>query len=388
MDSFNYFQPTEIRYGSGRVNEVGEVVAQYGSRCLLVTVPAEEVFEPLFSRVKQLLSESGIEHEHFDGVVPNPTTDCVTAGADMAKRFGADVILGVGGGSSMDTAKAIAVEASHPGTTWDYLWFRETQPTTDTLPIIAVSTTSGTGSQFTQVAVVTNPQEKNKSAIYNSNAYPRVGIVDPELMVTVPPHVTASTGFDVFTHAFESYLHVNASPYTDLMALEAIRLVAEHLPAAVADGSNMAAREAMAWADSLAGLCIANAGVTLPHGVGMTIGGYCPHVMHGEALAVTYPEFTRFTYPYAVTRFATVGRIFDPQLKDVSDEEAAEAFCVTLDAFLQEIGMWLSFEGLNVTEEEVVLIADHSQVLPDYKNNPRVATRDEILEILQNSYQR
>ena len=388
MDSFNYFQPTEIRYGSGRVNEVGEVVAQYGSRCLLVTVPAEEVFEPLFSRVKQLLSESGIEHEHFDGVVPNPTTDCVTAGADMAKRFGADVILGVGGGSSMDTAKAIAVEASHPGTTWDYLWFRETQPTTDTLPIIAVSTTSGTGSQFTQVAVVTNPQEKNKSAIYNSNAYPRVGIVDPELMVTVPPHVTASTGFDVFTHAFESYLHVNASPYTDLMALEAIRLVAEHLPAAVADGSNMAAREAMAWADSLAGLCIANAGVTLPHGVGMTIGGYCPPVMHGEALAVTYPEFTRFTYPYAVTRFATAGRIFDPQLKDVSDEEAAEAFCVTLDAFLQEIGMWLSFEGLNVTEEEVVLIADHSQVLPDYKNNPRVATRDEILEILQNSYQR
>ncbi len=388
MDSFTYFQPTEIRYGATRLNELGEVVTQYGRRCLLVTVPSEEVFEPLFSRVKQLLSDSGVDCEHFDGVVPNPTTDCVTAGADIAKRFGADVILGVGGGSSMDTAKAIAVEAIHPGTAWDYLWFSETQPTTATLPIIAVTTTSGTGSQFTQVAVVTNPQEKNKSAIYNSNIYPRAGIVDPELMVTVPPHVTASTGFDVFTHAFESYLHVNASPYTDLMALEAIRLVAENLPAAVVDGSNMEAREAMAWADCLAGLCIANAGVTLPHGIGMTIGGFCPHVMHGEALAVTYPEFTRYTYPYALERFAAVGRIFDPQLKNVPSKEAAASFCPILDAFLQEIGMWLSFEGLGVTEEEIVQIADHSQVLPDYQNNPRIATHGEILEILQNSYRR
>jgi alcohol dehydrogenase class IV len=329
-----------------------------------------------------------VAHEHFDGVVPNPTTDCVSAGAEVARAFGADVILGVGGGSSMDTAKAIAVEASHTGTCWDYLWFSETQPTTRTLPIIAVSTTSGTGSQVTQVAVVTNPQEKNKSAIYNSIVYPRLCIVDPELMVTVPPHVTASTGFDVFTHAFESYLHVNASPYTDLMALEAIRLVAENLPTSVSDGSNMAAREKMAWADTLAGLCIANAGVTLPHGIGMTIGGFCPHVMHGEALAVTYPEFTRYTYLYAVERFAAVGRIFDPMLTDASDGEAAEALCPLVDVFLQEIGMWLSFEELKVSLEEIVQIADQSQVLPDYKNNPRVATRDEILEMLKASYRR
>ena len=388
MRSFTYFQPTEIRYGSGRLSELGDAVAQYGKRCLLVTVPTEPVFEPLFGRVKELLAEAGVEYEHFEGVEPNPTTDCVTAGADMAKRFDADVILGVGGGSSMDAAKAIAVEASHPGTAWDYLWFRDTQPSADTLPIIAVSTTSGTGSQFTQVAVLTNPQERNKSAIYNNHVYPRIGIVDPELMVTVPAHVTASTGFDVFTHAFESYLHVNASPYTDLMALEAIRLVAENLPTAVNDGSDMAAREAMAWADCLAGLCIANAGVTLPHGIGMTIGGYCPHVMHGEALAVTYPEFTRFTYEYAVERFATVGRIFAPQLRDVSEEEAAAGLCVALDEFQQEIGMWLSLEGLGVSQEDVLLIADHCQVLPDYKNNPRVATRDEILEILQSSYRR
>ena len=389
MNPFDYFQPTEIRFGRGRLGEVGNVVAQYGRRCLLVTVPVTDALAPLFDRAKGYLEESGVEVEHFTGVIPNPTTDCVTAGANMAKAFKADVILGVGGGSSMDTAKAIAVEASHPGTAWDYLWFRKTQPTEKTLPIIAVSTTSGTGSQFTQVAVMTNPAEKNKSAIFNSRIYPRVGIVDPELMVTVPPHVTASTGFDVFCHAFESYIHNSkASSYTDLMALEAIRLVAKYLPTAVEDGANMEAREAMAWADSLAGLCIANAGVTLPHGIGMTIGGHCPQVMHGEALAVTYPEFTRFTYPYAVERFAAMGRIFDPDLKGKPDQVAAEKSCEALDKFLKKVGMWLSLEGLWVSKEQVVLIADYSQVLPDYKNNPRVATRDEIYEMLMDSYQR
>ena len=388
MRPFTYFQPTEIIYGPGRVEEVGDVIARFGKRCLIVSMPESGTLEALYVRVKTYLRESGVAFEHFDGVVPNPTTDCVSAGADLAKELGADVVLGVGGGSSMDTAKAIAVEATHPGTAWDYLWFRDTPPTEKTLPIIAVTTSSGTGSQITQVAVVTNTAEKTKSAIFNNRIYPKVGIVDPALMVTVPPHVTASTGLDVFCHAFESYLHVNASPYTDLLALEAIRLVAEYLPTAVEDGSNVEAREAMAWADTLAGLCIANAGVTLPHGIGMTIGGYCPHVMHGEALAVTYPQFTRYTYPYAVDKFAAMGRIFNSDLKDEPDEVAAEKSCEVLDDFLKKIGMWLSLEGLGVSEEEVVLITDHSQVLPDYKNNPRVATRDDIYEILTNSYHR
>ena len=388
MRPFTYFQPTEIIYGPGRVKEVGDVIARFGKRCLIVSMPESGVLEALYIRVKTYLRESGVAFEHFDGVVPNPTTDCVSAGADLAKELGADVVLGVGGGSSMDTAKAIAVEATHPGTAWDYLWFRDTPPTEKTLPIIAVTTSSGTGSQITQVAVVTNTAEKTKSAIFNNRIYPKVGIVDPALMVTVPPHVTASTGLDVFCHAFESYLHVNASPYTDLLALEAIRLVAEYLPTAVEDGSNVEAREAMAWADTLAGLCIANAGVTLPHGIGMTIGGYCPHVMHGEALAVTYPQFTRYTYPYAVDKFAAMGRIFNSDLKDEPDEVAAKKSCEVLDDFLKKIGMWLSLEGLGVSEEEVVLITDHSQVLPDYKNNPRVATRDDIYEILTNSYHR
>ena len=388
MKSFNYFQPTEIRFGRGRLSEVGQVVARYGRRCLIVSVKVDRTFAPLFEVVKQSLQEAGVKFGHFEGVIPNPTTDSVTTGASAAKELRADVVLGVGGGSSMDTAKAIAVEATHSGTSWDYLYDRETQPTERTLPIIAVSTTSGTGSQVTGVAVVTNTPLKSKSAISNSIIYPRACIVDPELMRTVPPHITASTGFDVFCHAFESYLSVNASPYTDTLALSAIRLVARWLPLVVADGSNMEAREAMAWADTLAGLCIANAGVTLPHGIGMTIGGQCPQVMHGEALAVTYPEFTRFTYPYAIKQFATLGRILNSTLERESDEVAAKQSCEEVDMLLKRIGMWLSLKGLGATKADIVSVADNSRVLPDYKNNPRIAKRDEIYEMLVRSYDR
>lgn len=387
MKNFNYYQPTEIRFGWGRVKEVGEVAAKYGKRCLLVTVPVFPALEPVFEKVKTSLKNAGVEVAHFDGVIPNPTTDSITAGAKVAKAHNADVVLGVGGGSSMDTAKAIAVEATHKGTCWDYLFFK-TPPTEKTLPIIAVTTTSGTGSQVTQVAVVTNPAEKCKSAIYNPIIYPRVSIVDPELMLTVPEHVTASTGFDVFCHAFESYIHGNTSPYVEMMAKESVRLVAQYLLRVVKNGSDKDARTAMAWADTLAGLCIANAGVTLPHGMGMAIGGMYPHVMHGEALAVTYPDFMRYTWKSAVGQFATMGRIFNSALESQTDELAAEKSCEELDKLLKEIGMWFGLEHFKVPGNELPALGKACLVLPDYKNNPRVATLDDIMELLNKSYRR
>jgi alcohol dehydrogenase class IV len=135
-------------------------------------------------------------------------------------------------------------------------------------------------------------------------------------------------------------------------------------------------------------LCIASAGVTLPHGIGMTIGGYFPQVMHGEALAVVYPQFTRFTYSSAQEQFARVGRILNPRLEDFPIEKAAAETCNEIDQFLHTIGMWLSLEKLGVSWDDVATIADRSLVLPDYKNNPRIASRDEIFELLRASYSR
>jgi len=385
MRNFNYYQPTEIRFGRGRVREIGEVVSLFGKRCLIVTVPVFPEIETVVNKVKDSLVDNGVDIAHFDKVIPNPTTDIVTDGAEIARAHNADVVLGLGGGSSMDTAKAVAVEATHEGTSWDYLFYRDSQPTEKTLPVITITTTSGTGSHVTQVAVVTNPKEKNKSAIYNPIVYPKVSIVDPELMVTIPEHITASTGFDVFAHAFESYINPNGSDYTDLMALEAIRLVADYLPLAVKNGHELIPRTQMAWADTLAGLCIANSGVTLPHGIGMAISGIYPHVMHGEALAVVYPAIMQFSHKNAQQKFAAVGRLLDDHLSQMDDSQAAEVSCDVLEDFINKIGMLTCFEELNIPEEDLRALAEASLVLPDYKNHPRVATLDEVFALLKKS---
>lgn len=285
----------------------------------------------------------------------------------------------------MDSAKAIAVEVTHEGTSWDYLFYK-TQPTEKTLPVIAVSTTSGTGSQVTQVAVVTNTEKRDKSALYNSILYPKVCVVDPELMLTVPEHITASTGFDAFCHAFESMLHPNASPYTDMLALKAIGLIVDTLPDLLNDLSNLEARSKMAFADTLSGLCIANAGVVLPHGVGMAISGMYPHVSHGESLAIIYPAFSRFTYSAAIPQFAAVGRILNPELDKVSTQEAAEKSCEAIDAFVEKIDMKMTLKDVNMPEEEIPELAKQSMVLPDYKANPLVSTKNEMLKLIKQSY--
>jgi alcohol dehydrogenase class IV len=387
MKFFNYFAPTEIVFGCGRVNEVGSLALRFGKKALLVTVPEFPAVAPLYKKVKDRLDEAGIETAHYDQVIPNPTTEVVSEGAKLARQFDARMVIGLGGGSSIDTAKAIAVEATHPGTSWDYLHYTA-GPSEKTLPIIAIGTTAGTGSQTTPCAVITNAAKKDKSAIWHKNIFPRIAIVDPEVTVSMPKSITAQTGFDAFCHNFEAYLSVNTNPLVEALALDAIKIVAEYLPKVLADGSDIEARSKMAWADTVGGLTNASAGVTLPHGLGMQIGGHCPHVTHGQALAAQYPEFTRFTWESAIEKFAATGRIFNSVLNGENEQSAAEKSCGAIDDFLKKIDLWIDLKSLNVTKEDIREIADCGQVLGDYKNNPRVATIPEMYELLMRCYER
>ena len=372
MKDFNYFAPTEIVFGCGVLKEAGAQTARFGKKAIIVTDNRLPGFGDGFKRLCESLEAAGVSYVHFDGVIPNPTTDVVTAGANMAKEFGAEVAIGMGGGSSMDTAKAIAVEATHEGSAWNYLHYTA-GPTEKTLPIIAISTTAGTGSQTTPCAVITNTEKLDKSAIWHKNIFPRVAIVDPELTATMPASVTAQTGFDAFCHNFEAYLSVNTNPLVEAMAIDAIERIAVNLPKVLEDGRDMEARSEMAWADTLGGLTNASAGVTLPHGLGMQVGGHCPHVTHGQALA-----FTRYTYESAKEKFDKVGAIFDPSVDA----------CTAIDNFLKKINLFIDFKSLNVTKEDLRAIADCGQVLGDYKNNPKVATIEEMYDILLDCYER
>ncbi len=390
MKNFNYHQSTKVLFGNGRINELAEIVLIYGRRALLVTTPGTiPALKSQYERVKKILTDKGIEVAHYDGVIPNPTVEIISAGAKMARNFGAEVIIGLGGGSSMDSAKAISVEATHEGTSWDYLFYKTPQPDpSKLLPVIAVSTTSGTGSQVTQVAVITNPQVRDKSALYNNILYPQVCIVDPELMLSVPEFVTATTGFDVLCHAFESTINPGTGAYVELLAWEAISIVAEYLPKVLKDPNDITSREKMAWADTMAGLCIANAGVTLPHGMGMAIGGMYPNVAHGEALAIVYPAFARFTWESAINQFANIARIFNPDLRAMSDLQAAEKSVDEIDKFLKKIGLWVCLKDIGMPESEIDQLAKQCMVLPDYKGNPRVASEEDMIELVEQCYLR
>ena len=386
MRSFNFYQPTRIVFGWGRVNEIGKTISRNGKRCLLVTVKSFPALQPLFDKVKNLCNNAGVEVFHFDGVIPSPTIDNVNQGAEIAKENKVDIVLGVGGGSSMDTAKAISVGATHGGEAWDYRLGQKRIDSKKLLPIIAIPTTAGTGSEVTTMSVIKDSKSKFKSALADWHLCPRVSIVDPELTLTVPPHITASTGFDTFCHSFESFLHKRASNFIDILCLGAIKKVIRYLPIAVNDGTNREAREALSWASTLGGMCITNAGTTLPHGIAMAIGGHASNIMHGEALAIVYSEINRWTWKQATLKYAKIAKLFNPNLEQESNEVAAERLCDEIDLFLKKIGLWINLKDKNVSESELKAIAEDSMKLRNYIVHPKVATLEDIYELIKRSY--
>jgi alcohol dehydrogenase class IV len=284
---FEFQHTTKIMGGAGSLANSGKAIATLGNKALIACDPFA-VQTGLAGRLADILAAAGVKSVIFDKVIPNPTTDIVDAGGALARAEKCNVIIGLGGGSSMDTAKAVAVAASHDGPIWPYAIY-EKQPTDATLPIVAITTTSGTGSQCTPFAVITNPKTNQKPGFGGPCMFPRIAVVDPELTATMPPRLTAVTGLDVFTHAIEAYTSKWASPVTDMYAMRAIELMAASLPRAYADGSDLAARESMAVADTYAGIAISHAGVSAAHVLAHVIGGHFHDIAHGDALNTVYP---------------------------------------------------------------------------------------------------
>ena len=311
--SFNFFTPTQLIFGSGRLEELKEVAPKYGSKCLLVCRPLEGSLKLTYQRVENLLNSVNVEVIFFDEIIPNPTIEGIEKGVITAVKNQVDFVLGVGGGSVMDSAKLIALLHNPEGViNWGKALISYDHPFNyvaskqHTLPFIAVSTTSGTGSQCTQAAVISDNQKKEKITLFHLDLFPKVAIIDPELMTSVPAGVTAATGFDAFTHAFESYLGGRTSPLTKQMSFQAIELVIENLPKAIKEPNNIEYRTQLAWADTLAGMCLSNGGADLPHPLGEIIGGICPRIAHGETLAMVYPSFLEYKKNIAPDKFKEI----------------------------------------------------------------------------------
>jgi alcohol dehydrogenase class IV len=359
MKSFNFFLPTQIRFGAGRINELKEILPPIGKRCLIVSRPINGSQQKTYERINKILQDAGIEFHYFDKIVPNPTTNGVEQGIQEAIKHNVDFILGIGGGSVLDSAKLIAFLYNESGTVnwteainkYDNPFSIEEKPAS-AIPFIAVSTTSGTGSQVTQAAVVTDLDQKNKVTVFHAGLFPSVSIVDPELMLSAPPLVTAATGFDAFTHAFESFLGNLTSPLTENMSLQAIKLVFDFLPRAVNNPNDLEARTQLAWADTLAGMCLANGGADFPHPLGEIIGGICQRIPHGETLAMVYPAFLEYKQPLANDKFEKVATY-------LNQEGENKNLIEHIIGLLEQVGLSDCFKRANITEEEYKLITNH-----------------------------
>lgn len=288
---FVFTLPNQIIFGAGKLAEAGPVVANFGRTAMLVCDPFS-VKNRVADRLTQSLNAAGVAVHRYSEVIPNPTFGSIDAGAAIARREMCDVIVGLGGGSAMDTAKGIAVAATHDGSIWPYA-IGEKPVESKTLPIVAITTTSGNGSQCTCFSVISNPVTHQKPGMGSPYILPRVALVDPELMLTAPAGLTFATGFDVFCHAVEAYTSKAATPMSDLFAEKAIALAIEFLPRVCKDGHDLEARAAMALADTYSGIAICHAVVSFGHVLAHVLGGYYADLPHGDALRAIYREVLR-----------------------------------------------------------------------------------------------
>lgn len=357
MTQFQHYQPTKLTFGAGEIQKIGQLVAQYGTRCLVVSEPIFEAVKPAYERIFTLLEEQGIEITHFDGVVPNPPTTVVERGRELAVTANCDVVLAIGGGSSIDTAKIISATINAKSLNWAD-WFAtydspfgaiEALPA-KTLPLIAVPTTSGTGSQVTHAAVITDLEQHAKLTLFHPEFYPCEALIDPELMLTLPPRMTAMTGFDAFSHAFESFTGTRPSPFVDGMALEAMKLVVENLPNVVDNGADLNGRCQLAKADTLGGIALANGGAGAPHPLGEILGSSKTNLPHGLTLAVVYPAYVQLQWRKQPERYAQVAELFGAM---GSTEEKAQSLAAHLVTFLDSIGLESNLTQIGVTEDDV-----------------------------------
>ena len=389
MENFKFYNPTRIHFGAGELNKVGSLVRKYGEKCLMVTTTnKEEVLRPLYDRVKRILSESGITVIHFDEVVPNPTVQGIEKAIEIVKQNGINSVLAVGGGSSMDTAKSIALFYQPDKIDWDGAYqkftspFAAYEPVSDpVLPIITVPTTAGTGSELTQAMIISDETTDEKVCIFHDRVFPTEAIIDVELTLTMPRGLTAMTGFDAFCHAFESYVRDEASTYTKLIGKEAMTRIIDALPKLMDDPTNIALRESMSISEMFAGISLSNAAATVPHPLSEVIGGIAPQIPHGQALACLYPSFVRFQISKTTVKCAEIARLFDTSLTHVNDNEAANSLPELIEGFLQKLGLNKSLTQLGITDSDKEKMTEHFLlgVLP-------FGTKEELTNILKGAF--
>lgn len=374
-------------FGINAVKQVGTEAKELteGRNCLIITDPGVKK-AGLVDKVKAPLEKEGFHADVYAEVVPEPTLASAKAVIEIARDKKSDILIGLGGGSSMDTAKVASGALASPGSLDDYI---DGEFPTEGIPVITIPTTSGTGAEVTPDCVLRLPEQRVKTCFGNARA--KVAIVDPTMVLKLPPRLTAATGMDALSHAIESALAKLATPFTHALALESIRLISENLRKATSNGSDLEARTKMSWATLVEGFSEGNAGDVEAHGIGHITGPYYG-IHHGEACGIALPYCMEFNLPVSEAILARIAEAMDKKLANLPAREAAEKGICAVKQLIEDIGLPSKLAGVKNAS-----IKDIPELVELYQSNPnivdilegytkRVATREEVTELFENMF--
>ncbi|EAN5455884.1 L-threonine dehydrogenase [Salmonella enterica] len=378
MAASTFFIPSVNVIGADSLKDTMNTMAEYGFRRTLIVTDAMLAKLGMAGDIQKALQERDIFSVIYDGTQPNPTTSNVAAGLKLLKENGCDSVISLGGGSPHDCAKGIALVAANGGDIRDYEGVdRSAKPQ---LPMIAINTTAGTASEMTRFCIITDEERHIKMAIVDKHVTPLLSVNDSSLMVGMPKSLTAATGMDALTHAIEAYVSVAATPITDACALKAVTMIAKNLIVAVEEGSNAQAREAMAYAQFLAGMAFNNASLGYVHAMAHQLGGFY-NLPHGVCNAVLLPHVQVFNSQVAAARLRDCAAAMGVDVSGMSEAEGAQACVAAIRQLSQKVNIPAGLRELNVKEEDIPVLATNALKDACGLTNPIQAMHDEIVEI-------
>ncbi|PHS17694.1 MAG: alcohol dehydrogenase [Blastopirellula sp.] len=396
-DAWNFYSAGQLMFGRKSIAQLGRCAVENGWQKIVIVTDPILASLGLVDRVKAPLEAAGVTVHVFDGSCAEPSLEVVANCEAFAQPHQPDAVLGLGGGSNIDLAKMLAILLTHGGQPSDY--FSWNQVPGPVLPIIAVPTTSGTGSEVSQSSVLTDIENQMKVSTLSQYLRPRLAVVDPELTVSCPPQVTADSGIDALTHAVEAYLatdynqlevngnesqpYSGSNPLTDTLAEKAIRLVGGHLRTAVASGEDINAREQMALAATLAGLAFSNCGVAVVHALEYPIGG-AVHCSHGAGNGLLLPYVMQFNLPVRKEKLANIAGWLGVSTENLTPVEAAQAAVDAVHQLKKDIGIPEKLRAFGTTAEMLPGFAAKSITISRLMlTNPRKPSEADLLQILQ-----
>ncbi len=376
--------PGLIFAGMGAIEKLGEEARGLEAKQALLVTDKGVIASGVDQKIKDQLKNENIGVDVFDGVISDPDIACGEACVEMAKRGKYDLIVGLGGGSSMDIASVASVMCTNPGTIHDFLGINLVKnPGT---PAILIPTTAGTGAEVTPNAILTDTEANLKKAVVSPYILPRLAIVDPLLTVSMPDTVTSSSGIDALTHAIECYTSNKANILSDLFAKEAIIMIGRSLRTAVADGTNLEARYDMAIGSFYAGIAIANSGVTAVHALAYPLGGQF-HVAHGVANGLLLPYVMEFNAMGSIPRFSEIARLMGEKVEHLTPLEQAHHAAKTVKSLYKDLKIPQSLTALGIPKDAIADMAKAAmEVTRLMGNNPRLMTAEDAETIYENAF--